>query len=171
MTLPSLSLEGRVAVVIGGTSGIGLTLARGLTHAGADVVPTSRRPPVSPPTRRGTSTSSSNTSLASGPLWIDDAYRSTPFLARMGEMTGERKGFDGAARQVLGMSARLFHAELLSVMPQDHPDRAKVLDQYRPRGRPRMAGAEVTTMLRSFDVEKRLNTFHWRARKPAAAKP
>jgi hypothetical protein len=32
-----------------------------------------------------------------------------------------------------------------------------------------MAGAEVITMLRSFDVEKKLNTFHWRAReKPRA---
>ena len=30
MTLPALSLEGRVAVVVGGTSGIGLALARGL---------------------------------------------------------------------------------------------------------------------------------------------
>lgn len=43
MTLPALSLEGRVAVVIGGTSGIGLTLARGLALAGADVVPIARR--------------------------------------------------------------------------------------------------------------------------------
>ena len=42
MTLPSLSLAGRVAVVVGGTSGIGLALARGLAEAGADVVPTSR---------------------------------------------------------------------------------------------------------------------------------
>lgn len=42
MTLPALSLEGRVAVVVGGTSGIGLALARGLAAAGADVVPTSR---------------------------------------------------------------------------------------------------------------------------------
>lgn len=42
MTLASLSLEGRVAVVVGGTSGIGLALARGLAEAGADVVPTSR---------------------------------------------------------------------------------------------------------------------------------
>ncbi|HJQ37497.1 MAG TPA: glucose 1-dehydrogenase [Thermoanaerobaculia bacterium] len=36
-------LEGRVAVVTGGTSGIGLALVRGLAEAGADVVPTSRR--------------------------------------------------------------------------------------------------------------------------------
>lgn len=36
-------LPGRVAVVTGGTSGIGLALARGLAEAGADVVPMSRR--------------------------------------------------------------------------------------------------------------------------------
>jgi NAD(P)-dependent dehydrogenase (short-subunit alcohol dehydrogenase family) len=43
VTLASLSLEGRVAVVVGGTSGIGLVLARGLAEAGADVVPAARR--------------------------------------------------------------------------------------------------------------------------------
>lgn len=42
MTLAALSLEGRVAVVVGGTSGIGLALARGLAEAGADVVAVSR---------------------------------------------------------------------------------------------------------------------------------
>jgi rhamnogalacturonyl hydrolase YesR len=31
-----------------------------------------------------------------------------------------------------------------------------------------MAGAEVMTMLRTFDVEKKLNTFHWRVKKQAA---
>jgi NAD(P)-dependent dehydrogenase (short-subunit alcohol dehydrogenase family) len=38
-----LELNGRVAVVIGGTSGIGRAIANGLAEAGADVIPTSRR--------------------------------------------------------------------------------------------------------------------------------
>jgi len=42
--MKELALAGRVAVVIGGTSGIGLALAQGLASAGADVVPVSRRP-------------------------------------------------------------------------------------------------------------------------------
>jgi len=41
--LSALPLDGRVAVVTGGTSGIGLALVRGLADAGADVVPVSRR--------------------------------------------------------------------------------------------------------------------------------
>ena len=43
MSHPYFNLEGKVAVVIGGTSGIGLSIALGLADAGADVVPTSRR--------------------------------------------------------------------------------------------------------------------------------
>jgi unsaturated rhamnogalacturonyl hydrolase len=98
-------------------------------------------------------------------LWVDDAYMSIPFLAQMGVLTGDRTYFDDAVQQVVGMSARLFHAdtglydhswfenalpvdptfywgrgagwmvmamaELLSVLPEDHPGRAAVLDQYR----------------------------------------
>jgi rhamnogalacturonyl hydrolase YesR len=97
-------------------------------------------------------------------LWIDDAYMSIPFLAQMGKLTGKRSYFDDAARQVIGMSARLqdkatglydhswyentpndprFYwgrgggwmlmamAELLSVMPEDHPDRPRVLEIFR----------------------------------------
>ena len=40
---PLLELTNKTAVVIGGTSGIGLALTRALAQAGADVVPSSRR--------------------------------------------------------------------------------------------------------------------------------
>ena len=40
---PLLDLLNKTAVVIGGTSGIGLALTRGLAQAGANVVPTGRR--------------------------------------------------------------------------------------------------------------------------------
>jgi NAD(P)-dependent dehydrogenase (short-subunit alcohol dehydrogenase family) len=43
MGLPSLELSNKTAVVIGGTSGIGLALSQGLAEAGANVVPTGRR--------------------------------------------------------------------------------------------------------------------------------
>ena len=43
MTYPQLELNGKVAVVVGGTSGIGRAIAHGLAQAGADVIPTSRR--------------------------------------------------------------------------------------------------------------------------------
>ena len=43
MTSSILSLEGKTAVVIGGTSGIGRTLSLGLADAGADVIASARR--------------------------------------------------------------------------------------------------------------------------------
>lgn len=43
MGYPLLELTNKTAVVIGGTSGIGLTIARGLAQAGANVVATGRR--------------------------------------------------------------------------------------------------------------------------------
>jgi NAD(P)-dependent dehydrogenase (short-subunit alcohol dehydrogenase family) len=43
MSASDLRLDGRVAVVIGGTTGIGHALSIGLARAGADVVPSSRR--------------------------------------------------------------------------------------------------------------------------------
>ena len=97
-------------------------------------------------------------------LWIDDMYMSVPFLAQMGKLTGDRAYYDDGARQVIGMSERLFNsppglydhswfqntpydpkfywgrgagwalmatAELLSVLPEDHPDRARVLDIFQ----------------------------------------
>jgi rhamnogalacturonyl hydrolase YesR len=97
-------------------------------------------------------------------LWLDDLYMSVPALAQMGALTGERKYFDDAVKQILQFSARMFvpekglyrhgwvqdmephpafhwarangwavvaMAELLEVLPPDHPGRAAVLEQYR----------------------------------------
>ncbi len=43
MSYKLLELDGKVAVVVGGSSGIGKTIALGLAQAGADVVPSARR--------------------------------------------------------------------------------------------------------------------------------
>ncbi|MGB7845281.1 MAG: glucose 1-dehydrogenase [Candidatus Acidiferrum sp.] len=43
MKYPGFDLTGRIAVVVGGTSGIGQTIGRGLAEAGAQVIPTGRR--------------------------------------------------------------------------------------------------------------------------------
>ncbi len=43
MGYPLLDLTNKTAVVIGGTSGIGLALIKALAQAGANVIPTSRR--------------------------------------------------------------------------------------------------------------------------------
>jgi unsaturated rhamnogalacturonyl hydrolase len=41
-------------------------------------------------------------------LWADDIYMSVPFLANMGVLTGDKKYFDDAVRQILQMSERLY---------------------------------------------------------------
>ena len=43
MTFPPLRVDNRIAVVVGGTTGIGRAIALGLAQAGADVVATGRR--------------------------------------------------------------------------------------------------------------------------------
>jgi unsaturated rhamnogalacturonyl hydrolase len=45
-------------------------------------------------------------------LWLDDLYMSVPALAQMGALTGERKYFDDAVKQVQQFSARMFNKEL-----------------------------------------------------------
>jgi rhamnogalacturonyl hydrolase YesR len=98
-------------------------------------------------------------------IWSDDAYMSIPFLAQMGDLTGDRKYLDDAAHQVIKFADYLmdpatglfdharfmsagdadppFHwargdawvimamAELLSVLPEQHKDRARVLAIFR----------------------------------------
>jgi len=98
-------------------------------------------------------------------VWADDAYMSIPFLAQMGDLTGDRKYFDDGALQVIKFAEYLMDpvtglfdhtyfanagaddpdvhwgraggwvvmamAELLSVMPESHPQRAKVLEIFR----------------------------------------
>jgi rhamnogalacturonyl hydrolase YesR len=97
-------------------------------------------------------------------LWTDDLYMSVPFLAQMGKLTGDKKYFDDAVKQIVNFSKYLFHdqkwlfdhawfshakydpkffwgrqngwaimamAELLSVLPENHPGREQVLDIYR----------------------------------------
>lgn len=97
-------------------------------------------------------------------LWLDDLYMSVPALAQMGRLTGEKKYFDDACKQVLQFSQKMFNrekglymhgwiqdmnphpefywgrcngwalltmCELLDVLPEDHPSRNAILQQYR----------------------------------------
>jgi unsaturated rhamnogalacturonyl hydrolase len=97
-------------------------------------------------------------------LWLDDLFMGVPALAQMGKLTGERKYYDDAVKQILQFSDRMFvkekglfmhgwvqemddhpafhwgrangwailtMVEVLDVLPEDHPGRAKVLELYR----------------------------------------
>jgi rhamnogalacturonyl hydrolase YesR len=97
-------------------------------------------------------------------LWLDDLYMSVPALAQMGKLTGDRKYYDDAVRQVLQFSQRMYNkelhlymhgwvegmtvhpefhwarangwalmamTELLDVLPENHPGREPVLQQFR----------------------------------------
>lgn len=44
-------------------------------------------------------------------LWLDDLYMSVPALAQMGKLTGDKKYFDDAVKQVKQFSARMFNKE------------------------------------------------------------
>lgn len=45
-------------------------------------------------------------------LWLDDLYMSVPALAQMGALTGDRKYFDDAVKQILQFSSRMFMPEV-----------------------------------------------------------
>jgi rhamnogalacturonyl hydrolase YesR len=97
-------------------------------------------------------------------LWLDDLYMSVPALAQMGKLTGDRKYYDDAVKQIRQFSQRMFNrdlglymhgwiagmkvhpefhwarangwalmamTELLEVLPEDHPDRAAILELFR----------------------------------------
>ncbi|MBC7892435.1 MAG: glycoside hydrolase family 88 protein, partial [Sphingobacteriaceae bacterium] len=42
-------------------------------------------------------------------LWLDDLFMAVPALAQMGKLTGERRYFDDAVKQVTQFSARMFN--------------------------------------------------------------
>jgi len=44
-------------------------------------------------------------------LWLDDMYMSIPALAQMGKLTGDRKYYDDAVKQVVQFSQRMFNKE------------------------------------------------------------
>jgi unsaturated rhamnogalacturonyl hydrolase len=97
-------------------------------------------------------------------VWLDDLYMSVPCLAQMGVLTGDRRYFDDAAKQILQFHSRMFveendlwmhswvqemsphpafhwarangwalmaTAELLTVLPKDHPQRTQLLETFR----------------------------------------
>ncbi len=45
-------------------------------------------------------------------LWLDDLFMGVPALAQMGKLTGDKKYFDDAVKQVLQFSRRMFNKEL-----------------------------------------------------------
>jgi unsaturated rhamnogalacturonyl hydrolase len=67
-------------------------------------------------------------------LWLDDLYMAVPAIAQMGKLTGEKKYFDDAVKQVLQFSQRMFNkdkgvymhgwVESMKVHPQFHWARA-----------------------------------------------
>ncbi len=97
-------------------------------------------------------------------IWADDMYMGAPALAFMGKMTGEKKYYDDAAKQIIQMAAHLFRptkglfahgwistnpdsvdnywgrangwcalamADVLDLLPADHPARPAILTLFR----------------------------------------
>ncbi|CAN7467131.1 glycoside hydrolase family 88/105 protein [Massilia sp. LjRoot122] len=61
-------------------------------------------------------------------LWLDDMFMGVPTMAYLGKVTGERKHYDDAVRQVLQFSKRMFNKDLGIYMHgyvegmRDHPE-------------------------------------------------
>lgn len=97
-------------------------------------------------------------------LWLDDLYMAVPAIAQMGKLTGDKKYYDDAVKQIVLFSQRMFNkqlnvymhgwvesmtvhpefhwarangwalmamTELLDVLPETHPGRKTVLEQFR----------------------------------------
>ncbi|MBQ5996633.1 MAG: glycoside hydrolase family 88 protein [Bacteroidales bacterium] len=97
-------------------------------------------------------------------LWLDDMFMGIPAVAQMGKLTGDRKYFDEAVKQIRQFTERMFvpekglymhgwiesspvhpvfhwgrangwailtMAEVLDVLPEDHPGYPFVLEQFR----------------------------------------
>ena len=67
-------------------------------------------------------------------LWLDDLYMGVPAIAQMGKLTGDKKYYDDAVKQILQFSGRMFNKQLnifmhgwvesMSVHPEFHWARA-----------------------------------------------
>ncbi|MRV71737.1 glycoside hydrolase family 88 protein [Duganella sp. FT92W] len=82
-------------------------------------------------------------------LWLDDMFMGVPTIAYLGAVTGDRKYFDDAAKQVLQFSKRMFNPRLGIYMHgyvegmRDHPE----LHWARANGWAVMAMAEILDVL------------------------
>lgn len=45
-------------------------------------------------------------------LWLDDLYMAVPALAQMGKLTGDKKYYDDAVKQIIQFSTRMFNKDL-----------------------------------------------------------
>ena len=82
-------------------------------------------------------------------LWLDDMFMGVPTMAYLGALTGERKYFDDAAKQVLQLSKRMFNPRLGIYMHgyvegmRDHPE----MHWARANGWAVMAMVEILDVL------------------------
>ena len=45
-------------------------------------------------------------------LWLDDMFMGVPALAQMGKLTGDKKYYDEAVKQIMQFSKRMFNKDL-----------------------------------------------------------